>query len=94
MVIGHLHPVAHNRVGNGNGGMADGRITHPRQIGADGLDNAVVIVGRQHISMLQHLRCGFEGKAGVGAANVGHQARPVGVDIIHGSGCAQKPADG
>ena len=94
MVVGHLHPVAHNRIGNGDGGMADGRIAYPRQIGADGLDNAVVIVGRQYIGVLQHLRRGFKRKTGIGAANIGHQAWPVCVDIIHGSGCAQKPADG
>ena len=76
VVVGHLHPVAQNRVGNGDRGMADGRIADTAQVFANGVYHGVVIVARQHFYFFDLLRRGFQRKAGIGATDIGHQARP------------------
>ena len=76
VVVGHLHPVAQNRIGNGNCGMADFRIADALQKFAGRIDDGVVVVAGQNFCLLDLLRRNFQREAGVGAAYVGHHARP------------------
>ena len=45
VVVGHLHPVADDGVGDGNGRMLDEGLTRLVQIGADGSMQAVIVLG-------------------------------------------------
>ena len=76
MVVGHLHPVAQYRVGDGEGGVPDFGSACLFQIGFGGIDDGVVVFARQDLGFFNLLRGGFEREAGVGAADVGNQARP------------------
>ena len=92
VVVGHLHPIAYDGIGNRNRRIADFRIADAVQVFLNRVHQSVVIVAGQYVHMLDFLRSGFQRKAGVGTADVGHQARPVGQLFFRGflifSGCS------
>ena len=77
VVIGHLHPVAHHRVGDGNGRMLDVGVPGLLQIGTDGGVEAVVIRRGQRFDVFEFLRGNFQRKACVGSSHIGNQTGPV-----------------
>ena len=92
VVIGHLHPVADDGVGDGNGRVLDEGLTGFLQIGADGSVQAVVVLSGQGLDVLQLKRGNFQCKSGVGSADIGNQAGPVAVFLAgFGSGHENAP---
>ena len=95
VVVGHAHGIAIDRIGDGDGRMKHGRRADGGQIGADGRFRGVMRGAGQHLHIRDQARCAFKREAGVGAADVGQQARPVAVRGVHprataaseGAGC-------
>ena len=59
MVVGHLHPVADDGVGDGDGGVFDGGIARAFQIFFDGIHDGVVVGAGQHFNVFKLLLRGF-----------------------------------
>ena len=92
VMVGHLHPVADDGVGDGNGRMLDEGLTCLVQIGADGSVQAVIVLGGQGLDVLQLKRGNFQCKSGVGSADIGNQAGPIAVFLAgFGSGHENAP---
>jgi len=87
MVVGHAHVVAFHRVGNRDRGMGHGRgatVRQPFQVGADGSLEVGVFGAAQRSRVLEQAGRGLDGEAGVGAVDIGKQARAV--EGAHGRG--------
>ena len=86
VVVGHLHPVAQNRIGNRKGGVQNFRTACAFQISFGGIDNGVVILARQDFSLFNDLWCSFKCKTGIRTADIGNQTRiSFSVHSRHGS---------
>ena len=75
MVVGHLHPVADDWVGNRHRGVAHGGNIVAAQKFFHRIDQRVVVVAGEHFDEFELLRRDFQREAGVGAADIGHQPR-------------------
>ena len=95
VVVGHAHFIAFDRVGDGYCRVFDLRHLARRQAGEVGRDGSMevgMLRAPQRHGVLEHRRGRFDGETGVGAADVGQQARAV--ESGHGGsvgrfGCAR-----
>ena len=88
MVVGHLHPVAQNRVGDGKCRVPYGCCTALIQIGTHRIGNRIVVFTRKHGGFFNDARRGFQRKACIRPADIGDQSGISGLFIRrrrHGS---------
>ena len=76
MVVGHLHMVAGNGVGNRHRRMFHLGFADADKVLRHRIDDARIIFAGQHLHLLEMLRRGFQCETRVRAADVGNQARP------------------